>query len=119
MKKILFLPIALVIILFFASCDGKEKSFDETLLPGKWQDGTIHEYYAEDGTGYTWDTADDVTEDEAQPYTWELTGEKLRQYHQGEMGTVVPKTYTVTELTTSSLKYHDAYDKSYSFSKIK
>ncbi|MDI9545652.1 MAG: hypothetical protein QM282_07285 [Bacteroidota bacterium] len=34
-----------------------------------------------------------------------------------EVGGVVPKVYTVTELTATSLKYEDEFGKTYSFTK--
>ncbi|MBR6333752.1 MAG: hypothetical protein IKR77_05110 [Bacteroidales bacterium] len=104
----------------FLGCDGPTPSkpkFDESLLLGYWQSETLHEYYQEDGTGYTWDTADDVTEEEAQPYTWTLSGSTLMQSHIMEMGGVVPKKYTLTTLTATTLAYHDDFGTSYVFHK--
>ena len=68
-------------------------------------------------TGYTWDTADDVTEEEAQPFTWVLEGSTLTQNHKMAMGGIVPKTYTVTKLTASTLMYHDNFGTFHSFIK--
>ena len=107
------------VVLLMAGCDlfpSKEK-FDKTLLSGYWVSGTVHEFYNANGTGYTWDTADDVTEEEAQPFTWTLEKATLTQIHQMEMGGNVPKTYTVTKLNTTTLEYHDDYGKYYSFIK--
>ncbi len=118
MKKVLFL--ATVILLssaLFNSCK-KEESFDEVLLYGKWKQGTLYYKYSADHKGSTWDTADDVTEEEAQPFTWTLDNSDLTQIHIMEMGPGVPKSYTVTELTATSLKYHDDFNKSYSFLKV-
>jgi len=105
--------------LLMAGCDlfNHEEKFDKTLLTGTWAAGTLHEHYNEIGTGYTWDTADDVTEEEAQPFTWTLEGSTLTQIHQMEMGGNVPKTYTVTKLNATTLAYHDDYGKSYTFTK--
>lgn len=122
MKKINLYGLLLIVFLAFAaiSCEHPTPSkpkFDESLLMGYWQAGTLHEYYKEDGTGYTWDTADDVLEEEAQPYTWTFSGATLTQNHLMEMGGVVPKTYTVTTLTATTLAYHDNYGTSYVFYK--
>lgn len=109
-----------ILAIVMISCDGPtplKPKFDESLLIGYWQSGTLHEYYQEDGTGYTWDTVDDVHEEEAQPYTWTLSGSTLTQYHQMELGGVVPKTYTLTILDASTLAYHDSYGTSYVFHK--
>ena len=92
-------------------------SFDRSLMSGYWQSGTIHEYYNANGTGYTWDTADDITEEEAQPFTWTLVNATLTQNHQIEMGGVVPKTYTITTLSNSVLSYHDDFGNNYVFNK--
>ncbi|MDR1860473.1 MAG: hypothetical protein LBR06_06095 [Bacteroidales bacterium] len=103
------------------SCTPEEEdpvSFDQTLLYGKWQSGTLFEVYESDGNGHTWDTGDDVDELEAQPFTWTLTEDNLVQIHIMTNGTNVPKSYTVTKLTASTLSYHDDYNKSYTFSKV-
>ena len=105
--------------LLMAGCDlfNHGEKFDKTLLSGTWASGTLHEHYNAAGTGYTWDTADDVTEEEAQPFTWTLEGSVLTQIHHMEMGGNVPKTYTVTKLNATTLAYHDDYGKSYTFTK--
>jgi hypothetical protein len=101
------------------SCDTLiEQSFDETLLYGKWQSNTLFYKYLSDGSGTTWDTSDDVTEAEAQKFTWTLVQSELTHIHVMELGGTVPKVYTVTELTDSTLKYHDDFDKNFSFIKV-
>lgn len=113
MKK-LILPFLLVLITF-CSCDKKPK-FTEADLVGRWQCGTLWERYVSGGSGYTWDTSDDVDESEAQTFTWKLEEDKLTQYHQMEMGGVVPKQYTITELSGTTLKY-EANGKTYTFTR--
>jgi hypothetical protein len=118
MKKILFyLSMLAMVSLFVVSCEKEPTQFDESLLYGKWQSGTEFYKYHADGTGATWDTADDVTEAEAQEFTWTLVNADLTQIHIMEIGGNVYKYYTVTELTATTLKYHDDY-KSYSFIKV-
>jgi len=52
MKKALFyLAILAVVSILAVSCEEEEISFDETLLIGKWQSGTLFYKYLEDGTG--------------------------------------------------------------------
>jgi hypothetical protein len=117
MKKVLFPAIAILLSsLLFNSCE-KEYELDETLLHGKWKQGTLYYKYLPDHTGATWDTGDDVTEEEAQAFTWTLVNAELRQIHIMETGGEVPKNYNITELTAASLKYHDSFS-SYSFSKV-
>lgn len=109
------------IIVSMSSCSpDTDVEFDRTLLIGKWQEtNTLNfEVYGKDGSGYTWDEADDVTEAEAQHFTWGLNGDVLTQVHTMEMGGNVPKTYTVTKLTATELIYEDNYGKVHSFDKI-
>lgn len=122
MKKIVYFFLSFVAItILTVSCDPlvDEPTFDETFLYGKWQSGTLFYSYSNDGKGTTWDTADDVTEAEAQKFTWTLDKATLTHIHVLEVGGTVPKTYTVTELTDSTLKYHDDFSKQFSFVKVK
>ena len=115
-KYILLLFISLSMLL--GGCDLFEKNkIDASLLPGHWQTGTLHERYNANGTGYTWDTADDISEAEAQPFNWSLAGNTLTQNHKMEMGGIIPKTYTVTKLNATTLIYQDNYGKTYTFTK--
>lgn len=118
MKRILFITIAVLLSsALFNSCT-KEYEFDETLLYGKWKQGTLYYKYLSDHTGATWDTSDDVTEEEAQAFTWTLVNSELMQIHIMEIGgEKIPKSYNVTELTSTSLKYNDSFS-SYSFLKV-
>jgi hypothetical protein len=119
MKKTLsYLTACMVITFLTVSCEPTEESFDESLLIGKWKSGTEYYKYLSDGTGATWDTSDDVTEDEAQPFTWTLVKSELTQIHILEGGGTLPKVYTVTELTETSLKYHDDFGGNFSYTKI-
>lgn len=118
MKKTLFYLTMCIVVSFLAvSCEPEEVSFDDSLLIGKWQSGTLYYKYLDDGSGATWDTADDVTEEEAQAFTWTLVKSELTHIHVLEIGGSVPKIYTVTELTSASLKYHDGFGVNFSFTK--
>ena len=103
--------------MILVSCDMIE-SFDEALLEGKWQSGTLFYRYFSNGNGYSWDEGDDVSESEAQDFTWTLESSTLTHIHILEIGGTVPKVYTVTELTEKSLKYKDDFGKSFSFTKV-
>ena len=119
MKKTLFYISMCMVLSFLAvSCETEQAFFDESLLIGKWQSGTLFYKYLGDGTGGTWDTADDVTEQEAQAFTWTLINAELTHLHILEIGGTVPKVYTVTELTSTSLKYHDDFGVHFSFTKV-
>ena len=100
------------------SCEPVEESFDESLVPGKWQSGTLFYKYLSDGSGGTWDTGDNVLESEAQAFTWTLVNSEFTHIHVLQIGGSVPKIYTVTELTATILKYHDDFGVNFSFTKI-
>lgn len=116
MKKFFYYFIFCLATAFvFSSCeDLGDETFDESLLIGRWVSGTVHYKYSSDHYGATWDTADDVTEAEAQRFSWTLDQSDLTHIHIMEVGGEVPKYYTVTELTESTLKYKDSFN-SYSF----
>lgn len=117
-KLIVCLMMCFSFSLLFNSCEVEETSFEESFLIGKWQSGTVYYKYASNYSGATWDTSDDVTEAEAQPFTWSLVQSELTHIHIMEVGGNVPKVYTVTELTVNKLTYKDNFGKSYSFTKL-
>jgi len=121
MKKKIFGLFAIVLIaVVFNSCSKDDESFDQALLTGEWQlvGGTEIYKYNADGTGVFWDPADDVQMEEGQPFTWTLEKSDFTHIHIMEVGGNVTKYYTVTELTSTSLKYTDTIDNSkYSYSK--
>lgn len=116
-KLILSLLLCFSFTVLFNSCEVEESSFDESLLIGKWVSGTVYYKYLSDHSGKTWDTSDDVSEAEAQSFTWTLVQSELTHIHIMQVGGNVPKVYTVTELTSTSLKYKDDFGKTYSFTK--
>jgi len=123
MKRLALIILSLAFAaLFTSSCSTDEEtkpSFDETLIIGKWKSGTsLFERYDRDNTGATWDTADDVTEEEAQEFTWTIDKDQLEQIHIIVSGGNVPKVYTITNLTATSMEYQDAYGETKSFSKL-
>ncbi|MHB9141215.1 MAG: hypothetical protein ACYC25_05030 [Paludibacter sp.] len=120
MKRLMYYMFALVLIATVAvSCQPVETNFDETLLTGKWQSGTVFYKYSSDGTGGTWDTSDQMTETDAQGFTWTLDQATLTHIYIMEIGGAgVPKVYTVTKLTSTTLEYKDDFGKTYSFSKV-
>ena len=127
MKKLVVIAASLasIVLILFSSCELPTTSFDETLLIGKWtrpstlSDGQDCYRYKADYTGATWDTGDVAGEEDAQPFTWSLEGAVLTQVHQGKMGQVVPKVYTLTTLNDSTLSYKDDYGVSATFIKVK
>jgi hypothetical protein len=120
MKKLLsFIVLCIATSALMVSCiEMDDDPFDDDLLVGKWQSGTMFYKYNFDGTGTTWDEGDDVMEDEAQSFTWTLVEAELTHIHIMEMGGTVPKIYTVTQLSETSLKYEDSFGKTFSFTKV-
>lgn len=116
---LIFLSLALT-ALFSTSCsedDETQPSFDESLIIGKWKSGSLFERYDSNKSGATWDTADDVTEEEAQEFTWSIDKDQLEQIHIIVSGGKVPKVYTITNLTATSMAYKDIDGEITSFSK--
>ncbi len=96
-----------------------KKDFDENLMLGKWREGTEYYRYDTEHEGATWDTGDDVSEEEATIFTWEINGDRLCHYHRFSVGSaIVPKTYTLTKLTESALQYHDDTGKEHNYVKV-
>jgi len=122
MIKILKFSIFLIGFAFIINSCKKaetEVTFDENLLIGKWVTGkTIFYKYTSDHNGLTWDTNDDVTEAEAQKYTWNLNKAVLTQTHIMEIGGNVPKVYTITSLNATSLVYKDNFGNVSTFTKV-
>lgn len=109
----------------FTACVPEETNYNRSDLIGKWvltsngTTGTEYWRYDADSSGVTWDTADDVSEDEGQAFTWTLDGDQLTQIHKFESsGAVVPKVYTVTTLTASKMVYKDNYSQTFQFTKV-
>lgn len=117
MKRHLVICIILLIAIALCSCTGGDNNtnYDESLLYGKWQEGSVFERYYDSDIDYilptgdtvqvngtTWDEGDDVSEDEAQAFNWSLTGSTLTHIQVGAF-TDVSKAYTITPLTSSSL----------------
>ena len=130
MKKLLVFIVIVLVSIFFHSCD-REKGYDESLLWGKWHcsegcyrlstnQEAMYEYwrYFSSNKGYTWVEDEDVNEDEAQPFDWRIVKSELRQIHTMEMGGVVPRNYTITELTATRLRYTDDFGRSSLFIKV-
>lgn len=116
-NKLGILPFMFIILM--VSCVETSDEFESGLLLGKWRSGTEYWVYNSDNTGYTWDTGDDVTEEEAQRFKWTLVQADLTHIHIFEQGgDGPPKYYTVVELTSTSLRYKDDFGNTFSFSKV-
>jgi len=122
-NKIIFI---IILVAFFINSCKKEDNLNspkvptyEELIIGKWvTNNTLFYKYAADSTGSTWDTSDDVTEAEAQKFTWNIKKSVLTQTHIMEIGGNVPKVYTITSLNATSLVYKDNFGNVSTFTKV-
>lgn len=87
----------------------EDQVYDTDLIIGLWQNGSIHYRFNDDGTGVTWDTADDVMESEGSHFTWEVNKSRFTHFHQMEIGGIIPKAYKITKLDLMNLEYKDDY----------
>lgn len=115
MRKLLNLLPILFITLIVQSCQSEE---DQSLMIGTWKSSAVYQEFKSNGTGSTWDVAEDVSKDEAQTFKWTLDGTELTIMHDQEMTRGIPKSYTITKLTETDLQYRDDLGKSYSFKKV-
>ena len=122
MKKVLYVLVSFLIVsALFTSCE-KEEDFDQDLLIGKWKpvSGTsMYFRYDSNGEGVTWNPSVDQREEEGQKFRWKLVQSELEQRHNIEIigEDIIIEIYTVTDLTTTSLKYKNE-SRSYSFTRI-
>ena len=116
MKKLaLLLVAAFIVTLFTVSCSKKKddnttspKTYSE-LIVGRWKtaDGGHYEVYDANGTGHMWDPADDVQEDEATQFDWEIDNNQLTQYIHMEVGPSIPQICNILILNETTLKYNN------------
>lgn len=120
MKHLKTITLLLGLVVTMVSCGpiSTPVDYDVNLLYGEWVEGTVHDTYLDDGSGYTWDTSEDIGEDEASPFTWSLIHDELLITHVLWNGAVVPKTYTVTTLNDDCLVYSDDYGNTHEYQRV-
>lgn len=97
----------------------EDKVYDTDLIIGLWQSGTVFYRFNEDGSGRTWDIADDVTELEGSKLTWEVNKTRFIHYHQMEVNdAIIPKAYNINNLDLMNLEIEDDYDVKTTFIKV-
>lgn len=114
MRKIvsILLIAAVVVTLGMVSCKKENpessKSYSE-LIVGRWKtaDGGHYEVYNANGTGHMWDPADDVQEDEATQFDWEIDNNQLIQYIHMEVGPSIPQYCNILILNETRFKYNN------------
>ena len=102
------LAISLAFLLSACTPTPVEKHFNVKLLFGEWVEGNVHDHYADDGTGYSWDDTE-TTEEEALPFEWSLRYDTLQVNHLLWEGGIVPKVYIVTALDSVRLDHYDLF----------
>ena len=95
----------------------------EGQVVGVWMKKNTREYWRfdSDNTGVTWDESEDISESESNlRFTWEIANEdELRMVSSGEMGNqFVPKNYTVTEVSSTTMKWEDLFGLTYTLNKV-
>lgn len=97
----------------------EDQLYDTDLLIGVWKSGTLFYKFNDDGSGVTWDVADDVNELEGSKFTWEVDKKRFIHYHKMEINNaIIPKTYNITKLDLMNLEYEDDFDVKYVFVKV-
>lgn len=91
---------------------------NKEMLVGLWQsDGHVFYRFNTDGTGHTWDVADDLTEDEASLFSWEAYEEALMMTHKMRLRGIVPRYYELDRINAFDLRFHDTY-KNYALERV-
>lgn len=92
--------------------------YSHQLLVGRWLRGSLYEEYDANGLGHAWDTADDVTREEANLFYWSMDSNLLHVEYPIKMGGIVPRDYLVTFADEESLVYKDEFGTSYMLDKV-
>lgn len=93
-------------------------STNAEILVGLWQkDEHIFYRFNPDGTGHTWDVADDLTEEEASDFNWEAFEEAIMMTHKLRIRGIVPRYYELDCINAFDLRFHDNYS-SYAFERV-
>ena len=105
----------MVLIAAFAmtSCSKDDTGSNQELIVGRWKSvsANYYEVYNSDGTGKMWDEDDDVTEDEADTFTWQLEDSdnskftQIINFHSGSAS--LPQMCNILVLTESSFSYNN------------
>ena len=97
----------------------EDQVYDTDLIIGLWQSGTLFYRFNEDGTGATWNSADDVTELEGSKFTWEVSKSRFIHYHQMEVNdAIIPKAYDIIKLDLMNMEIEDDYNVKTAFIKV-
>ena len=123
MKRNKFL-LAILFAPLFAACFGEDTHIDvdPSQIHGKWIKVGSQEYwrYYASGNGATWDESEGKTEETTNlTYTWQLDRDELTHWFRGEQeNQMVPKVYTIKEITSISMKWKDNYGITSTYTKV-
>lgn len=85
---------------------------NKEIIVGLWHiDNHVFYRFNNDGTGHTWDTDDDLTEEEASPFGWEVYDEAIMITHKMRFRGIVPRYYELDRLNAFDLRFHDNYSR--------
>lgn len=91
---------------------------NKEMLVGLWQkDGHVFYRFDANGTGHTWDVDDDLTEEEATPFSWEAYDNAIMMTHKLRIRGIVPRYYELDQLNAFDLRFHDTYS-SYALERV-
>lgn len=83
---------------------------NQEMLLGLWhKDEHIYYRFNPDGTGHTWDTNDDLTEEEATSFSWEVYDNAIMMTYKLRLRGIVPRYYELDCLNAFYLRFHDTY----------
>ena len=138
MKRILFVLTIALSTLLMAGCgflSGDTTNYTASDLAGTWAEESNPQCYwvytlSQDDTGEyywgkTWDEAEDVSESDLEFhgngwFKWSIAGNKLQQLHVMDISAaLVPKSYTVSSCTSTTLILKDTYGTASTYKKVK
>jgi hypothetical protein len=83
----------------------------KSMIVGAWHnEGHLFYRFFEDGTGYTWDLAEDVSEKEALPFQWEAFDKAVMISHKMRLKGIVPRYYLIDVINDYDFRFHDTYN---------
>ena len=121
LRKSFLLFSFLVFLFLLAGCEKEQHlNVNPADLHGLWVRNQEYWRFLDNGTGVTWDEAEDVSEQESNlRFEWTLSLDELTCVFRGEMGNqAVPKLYIIREITPTRLRWEDYYGEEYTFSKV-
>ena len=83
---------------------------NKEMAVGLWHcDGHVFYRFNDDGSGHTWDVDDDLTEEEASPFSWEAYDGAFMMTHKLRIRGIVPRYYELDCLNAFDFRFHDSY----------